>query len=36
MITMGMGQVNRCQVFAARHDQVRQCLRSFNGQQGIN
>src|SRR5713226_7036722 len=36
MIAMAMGQVNRGQILAARHNPVRQSLRSFGGKEGID
>src|SRR5882762_854077 len=36
MIAMAMGQVNRGQILAARHNSVRQSLRSFGGKEGID
>ncbi len=36
MIAMSMGQVNRGQVLAARHNPVRQSPRSFGGKEGID
>src|SRR5260370_2447442 len=36
MIAMAMGQVNRGQILAARHNPVRQSLRSLGGKEGID
>jgi len=36
MIAMAMGQVNRGQILAARHNPVCQSLRSFGGKEGID
>ncbi len=36
MIAMAVGRVNRGQVLPARHDPIRQGLRGFGGEEGID